>query len=446
MNNVFKKSTVLFALLAILTGGGITSCKEDSDSGDSQPEYVGKIYSAKDGKSYLKIDTKDTATYYVWEEGSDVQESARAAESNSSISGHYVEHQGKYTVDIVDDKEMFSLKINWTDDDGNKIELKIEAELANGNALVNFKVNDESVEFVKIKIAPKDPDNVVIDEDKSDEDDSGDGDVTVPEDLVKIPAVSIDGTETWTPSSPLEFMKGRAIEIPAFYISDHEVTRGEYKALIGNDPSTASAYDENDKKVYDDKAGNNPVNYVNWYDAIVYCNKLSAKEKLTPCYTINGSKDPNKWGDIPTESSEIWNEVSCDFEADGYRLPTDVEWEWAARGGEHYTYAGSDNSDEVAWCYPKTKKLYGTKAVKTMKANGYGLYDMSGNVAEWCWDWFGRKTENTPFSGLSSGTYRSIRGGDWKQVDNYCVITEPTKNSPSCRGETIGFRVVRSVK
>ncbi len=137
-----------------------------------------------------------------------------------------MEHQGKYTVDIVDDKEMFSLKINWTDDDGNKIELKIEAELANGNALVNFKVNDESVEFVKIKIAPKDPDNVVIDEDKSDEDDSGDGDVTVPEDLVKIPAVSIDGTETWTPSSPLEFMKGRAIEIPAFYISDHEVTRG----------------------------------------------------------------------------------------------------------------------------------------------------------------------------------------------------------------------------
>lgn len=438
MNNVFTKSTVLLALLAILLRGGITSCKDDGDSGEAQPGYVGKIYSAKDGKSYLKIDTKDTATYCVWKEGSGAQASARAAET-----GRYVQKSGRYTVEIVDGKETFSLKI--TDDDGN--ELSIIADFTQESALVNFKVNGESVEFVRLSAVPTNPDKVdeLVIDDSSDDSSDGD-DVTIPESFVKIPAASIDGTETWTPSSPLEFMKGRAIEIPAFYISDHEVTRGEYKALIGNDPSYATAYDENDKNVYDDKAGNNPVNYVSWYDAIVYCNKLSAKEKLTPCYTINGSKDTNKWGDIPTESSEIWNEVSCDFEADGYRLPTDVEWEWAARGGEHYTYAGSDNSDEVAWCYPKTKKLYGTKAVKTMKPNAYGLYDMSGNVAEWCWDWFGRKTENTPFSGLSSGTYRSIRGGDWKQVDNYCVITEHTKNSPSCRGETIGFRVVRTIK
>ena len=417
-------------------GGGITSCKDDGDSGEAQPGYVGKIYSAKDGKSYLKIDTKDTATYYVWEEGSGAQASARAAEI-----GRYVQKSGRYTVEIVDGKETFSLKI--TDDDGN--ELSIIADLTQGSALVNFKVNGESVDFVKVKINPKKPGDVVIDDSSDDSSDSDD--VTVLEGgFVKIPAKSIKGTETWTPESPGTFVEGRAIEIPAFYISDHEVTRAEYKAIIGNDPSTASAYDENDKEVYDDKAGNNPVNNVSWYDAIVYCNKLSAKEKLTPCYTINGSKDTNKWGDIPTESTEIWNEVSCDFEADGYRLPTAVEWEWAARGGEHYNYAGSDNSDEVAWCYPKTKKLYGTKAVKTMKANAYGLYDMSGNVAEWCWDWFGRKTEDTPFSGLSSGTYRSIRGGDWQQVDNYCLINESTKNSPSYRMQTVGFRVVRTAK
>lgn len=416
-------------------GGGITSCKDDGDSGEAQPGYVGKIYSAKDGKSYLKIDTKDTATYYVWEEGSEVQASARAAET-----GRYVQKSGRYTVEIVDGKETFSLKI--TDDDGN--ELSIIADLTQESALVNFKVNGESVDFVKVKTNPKKPGDVVIDDSS---DDSSDGDdVTIPESFVKIPAKSIKGTETWTPKS-LTFVKGRAIEIPAFYISDHEVTRAEYKAIIGNDPSTASAYDENDKNVYDDKAGNNPVNNVSWYDAIVYCNKLSAKEKLTPCYTINGSKDTNKWGDIPTESSEIWNEVSCDFKADGYRLPTEVEWELAARGGEHYKYAGSDNSDEVAWCYPKTKKLYGTKAVKTMKANAYGLYDMSGNVAEWCWDWFGRITEDTPFSGLSSGTYRSIRGGGWQLVDNYCLINEAGKNSPSYRMDyTVGFRVVRTAK
>lgn len=374
----------------------------------------------------------------MWEEGSGAQASARAAET-----GRYVQKSGRYTVEIMDGKETFSLKI--TDNDGN--ELSIIADLTQESALVNFKVNGESVDFVRLSAVPTNPDKVdeLVIDDSSDDSSDGD-DVTVSESFVKIPAASIDGTETWTPSSPLEFMKGRAIEIPAFYISDHEVTRGEYKALIGNDPSYATAYDENDKKVYDDKAGNNPVNYVSWYDAIVYCNKLSAKEKLTPCYTINGSKDTNKWGDIPTESTEIWNEVSCDFEADGYRLPTAVEWEWAARGGEHYNYAGSDNSDEVAWCYPKTKKLYGTKAVKTMKSNGYGLYDMSGNVAEWCWDWFGGKKKDTPFSGLSSGTYRSIRGGDWQQVDNYCLINESTKNSPSYRMQTVGFRVVRTAK
>lgn len=371
----------------------------------------------------------------MWEEGSGAQASARAAET-----GRYVQKSGRYTFEIVDGKETFSLKI--TDDDGNV--LSIVADLTQGTALVNFKINDKSVDFVKVKTNPKKPGDVVIDDSSDDSSDSDD--VTVSESFVKIPAKSIKGTETWTPES-LTFVKGRAIEVPAFYISDHEVTRAEYKAIIGNDPSTASAYDENDKNVYDDKAGNNPVNNVSWYDVIVYCNKLSAKEKLTPCYTINGSKDTNKWGDIPTESSEIWNEVSCDFKADGYRLPTEVEWELAARGGEHYKYAGSDNSDEVAWCYPKTKKLYGTKAVKTMKANAYGLYDMSGNVAEWCWDWFGRKTENTPFSGLSSGTYRSIRGGGWQLVDNYCLINEAGKNSPSYRMDyTVGFRVVRTAK
>ena len=190
MNNVFTKSTVLLALLAILLGGGITSCKDDGDSGEAQPGYVGKIYSAKDGKSYLKIDTKDTATYCVWEEGSGAQASARAAET-----GRYVQKSGRYTVEIVDGKETFSLKI--TDDDGN--ELSIIADLTQESALVNFKVNGKSVEFVRLSAVPTNPDNVddvIIDDssdDSSDGDDNSDSDdeeddVTISENLVAIPA------------------------------------------------------------------------------------------------------------------------------------------------------------------------------------------------------------------------------------------------------------------
>ena len=103
-----------------------------------------------------------------------------------------------------------------------------------------------------------------------------------PEGFVKIPAASIDGTESWKPNSEV-FVSGRKLEIASFYMSDHLVTRGEYKALMGEDPSYASAYDKDGKKLTgDDNVKNNPVNYINWYDALVYCNTRSIQEKLTP--------------------------------------------------------------------------------------------------------------------------------------------------------------------
>ena len=266
----------------------------------------------------------------------------------------------------------------------------------------------------------------------------------VPEGFVNIPAVSIDGTESWTPESKV-FVSGRNLEIASFYISDHPVTRGEYKAVMGIDPSKADAYDKAGNKLTgDDAVKNNPVNCISWYDALVYCNKLSIKEGLTPCYAIDGKTQPSEWSAVPTENDSTWNAVTCDSKANGYRLPTECEWELAARGGKEstYTYAGSNDIDEVAWYGTNPR---GTRDVKTKKANAYGLYDMSGNVWEWCWDWYGKNIpSDTAITGPDSGSSRVQRGGALSSSDKSVQVDYRDCANPNNRGDINGFRVVRN--
>ena len=204
---------------------------------------------------------------------------------------------------------------------------------------------------------------------------------------------------------------------------------------------------------------------VSWYDAIVYCNLLSIKEGLTPCYTIKGSTNPADWGTSPTssyaEDYEDWKSVTCNFDADGYRLPTEAEWEYAARGGKtgisdgswDNTYSGSNTIDEVAWYYDNSDSK--THEVGKKQSNALGLYDMSGNVFEWCWDWDGSSigypsgTEDP--AGPDTGSCRVGRGGNWSNYHliSYCAVSDRHNAVPYTRyGDfgIYGFRLVRSAR
>jgi formylglycine-generating enzyme required for sulfatase activity len=140
-----------------------------------------------------------------------------------------------------------------------------------------------------------------------------------------------------------------------------------------------------------------------------------------------------------------WKNVDWNRSAKGYRLPTEAEWEYAARGGDgspgNYTFSGSNNVDEVAWYDGNSGDK--THAVGTKEANGLGLYDMSGNVWEWCWDWYG----DFPYSsqdpvGAPSGSKRVRRGGSWGHSAFYLRSTNRFYNKPSYRSSGIGFRLV----
>jgi formylglycine-generating enzyme required for sulfatase activity len=164
---------------------------------------------------------------------------------------------------------------------------------------------------------------------------------------------------------------------------------------------------------------NYPMYYVDWLEAVRYCNRRSVKEGLTPAYSISGGG------------------VTCDGDANGYRLPTEAEWEYAAKGGSldpaAYEYAGSNSVDTVAWYDGNSEKR--THEVGTKAPNSLGLYDMSGNVWEWCWDWY----DDAP-----DRDYRVIRGGSWDDSAGAARSTLRYYNNPSFGNNEVGFRLARN--
>jgi uncharacterized repeat protein (TIGR02543 family) len=270
--------------------------------------------------------------------------------------------------------------------------------------------------------------------------------------------VSISGG-TFTMGSPTTELGRSELEIQhqvtltqGFYMGKYEVTQAQYQAVMGTNPSGFKT-----PVAPETSTVNRPVEMVSWYDAIVFCNKLSMEEGLSPAYRINGNTDPTAWGTVPTSNNATWDAVQIVASSTGYRLPTEAQWEYACRAGTttafnwgtnyisssraNYYASHVDANNTVAGTYLQRTTMVGNYA-----PNQWGLYDMHGNVYEWCWDWYGTYANGaqTDPVGAVSGDGRIIRGGSW-YIDGWCVRSAFRYNykSPSLRNNSIGFRLVR---
>ncbi len=217
------------------------------------------------------------------------------------------------------------------------------------------------------------------------------------------------------------------VTVSSFFMSATEVTQAQYKEVMGINPSNFTGGSDVPMR---------PVENVSWYDAVLFCNKLSQKEGYEPAYYSDAD-----YKKVYTGGDAVYWKRS----ANGYRLPTEAEWEYAARGGalsRGYPYAGSAAVDEVAWYSSNSRS---TRPVGTKKPNKLGLYDMSGNVWEWCWDWYGGYGAGsvTNPAGPSSGTSRVLQGGGWGYDASGTRVADRSNSSPSISYYNSGFRLVR---
>jgi len=226
------------------------------------------------------------------------------------------------------------------------------------------------------------------------------------------------------------------VTLDSFRISKHEITQSLFLELMGFNPSWFT-----EAGVLEDY----PVESVGWFDALEFCNKLSLRDELEPVYVISSR--------IPTTGPIASATVVAEFEdsegnqKNGYRLPTEAQWEYAAIGSAGTTYAwGNSNlaatAEANAWLYVNAGNSVHTAGLK--RANTWGLYDMAGNVWEWCWDWYGPYTDAAVANpgGPDSGSSKVLRGGSWS--DPLSAMRAATRwfVDPVSGSKNVGFRIV----
>ena len=231
------------------------------------------------------------------------------------------------------------------------------------------------------------------------------------------------------------------VTVSSFYMSKYPVTQKEYEAIMGTGTNRSRF-----------KGADLPVEQATWYEAIEYCNKRSIKEGLTSAYTIDKSRqDPNNKSSLDSLKWIVtWNK-----KATGYRLPTEAEWEYACRAGTVTPFSTGDdiitnqaNYNGNYTYHNNTKGIYREKTtpVGSFAPNPWGLYDMHGNVLEWCWDWYGEYSTEPQIDpdGPAAGKYRVLRGGSW-EFDEPPLRSAHRKiiETPSYRSGAYGIRLVR---
>lgn len=254
--------------------------------------------------------------------------------------------------------------------------------------------------------------------------------------------------------------KKHTASLSSFYLCNTEVTQELYQAIMDENPSKFQG--DTNPPAPDEIQEKRPVEKVTWFETIAFCNAITTKlldsehclyysdEAKTQHYTKADAQFKNSENKLEPKP------VFADWSKKGFRLPTDTEWEWAAMGGESYSFAGSDNLDEVAWFGSNGASTGGNSSQKTHEVakklpNGYGLYDMTGNVAEWCWDWMDAYTENATlekdYKGPESSPKgkRATRPSSWFYTQMWQYIVQRGQGwSPTGAQPNLGFRIAQN--